>query len=192
MDIGIEAIIILIFIIISFYVYFKYDYYNKIEKLKSNVDNRVYEVQKKEDAQEAADLIAKIRGKLILLTGHLNKSYPDDERVILLNRNFNPDSLKEGISNPKYTSYSINKGEQIILCLRTNEKIVDINTMMFVILHEYSHILTESVGHTSEFWANFKWVLEESINIGIYIKQDFKKENVEYCGMTITDSPLTN
>ena len=61
---------------------------------------------------------------------------------------------------------------------------------MFVVLHELAHVCTESTGHTKEFWDNFKWILEESINIGIYTKQDFKLNNVEYCGMTITDSPL--
>ena len=55
---------------------------------------------------------------------------------------------------------------------------MDINTMMFVVLHEMAHLATESIGHTSEFWENFKWILEESINIGIYIKQEFKKEPV--------------
>jgi hypothetical protein len=124
------------------------------------------------------------------LSDHLKNSYPGDARILRLEKNFNPDNMKEGIDNPKYTSYSVNKGEQIVLCLRTKNKLVDINTMMFVVLHEYAHIVTVSVGHTEEFWDNFKWILEESINIGIYVKQDFAKENVEYCGMTITDSPL--
>jgi hypothetical protein len=62
--------------------------------------------------------------------------------------------------------------------------------MMFVVLHELAHLSTESIGHTDEFWNNFRWILEEAINIGIYVKQDFKTENVEYCGMTITSSPL--
>ena len=88
------------------------------------------------------------------------------------------------------SSYSINKGEQIILCLRTNNKLVDINTMMFVVLHELSHIATTDIGHTPLFWKNFRWILEESINIGMYTKQDFNKEAVEYCGMDITSSPL--
>ena len=103
---------------------------------------------------------------------------------------FRPDKLKEGVSTPGYTSYSINKGEQIILCLRNNDKLVDINTLFFVVLHEFAHLATESIGHTDEFWDNFRWILEESINIGIYIKQDFKVKNEEYCGMTITSSPL--
>ena len=107
-----------------------------------------------------------------------------------MKNNFRPENIKEGIDDPNYTSYSINKGEQIVLCLRTNNKLMDLNTMMFVVLHELAHVCTESTGHTKEFWDNFKWILEESINIGIYTKQDFKLNNVEYCGMTITDSPL--
>ena len=61
---------------------------------------------------------------------------------------------------------------------------------MFVVLHELAHIATESIGHTPEFWANFKWILEESINIGIYAKKDYSKDAVEYCGMTISTTPL--
>ena len=178
--------VIIFFIYLSYYIY----RYNKVENITSKIDNRNYEVQLKEDANEAADLIAKIREKLMILVDHLKNSYPGDARILRLNQNFNPDNMREGIDNPKYTSYSVNKGEQIVLCLRTKDKLVDINTMMFVVLHELSHIVTVSIGHTEEFWENFKWILEESINIGIYVKQDFAKENVEYCGMTITDTPL--
>ena len=52
------------------------------------------------------------------------------------------------------------------------------------------HLASESIGHTEEFWDNFKWLLEESINIGIYVKQDFETKSVEYCGMNITSTPL--
>lgn len=178
--------VIIFFIYLSYYIY----RYNKVENITSKIDNRNYEVQLKEDAAEAADLIAKIREKLMIVADHLKNSYPGDARILRLNQNFNPDNMREGIDNPKYTSYSVNKGEQIVLCLRTKDKLVDINTMMFVVLHELAHIVTVSIGHTEEFWENFKWILEESINIGIYVKQDFAKENVEYCGMTITDTPL--
>jgi len=190
MEIGFQGIIILILSICLTYILYQYHYYSNIEKIVSKVDNRNYEVQIRDDSQEAADLIAKIRQKLELLVKHLIKTYPNEERTIRMKQNFNPDKIKEGIDNPNYTSYSINKGEQIVLCLRTNNKLMDLNTMMFVVLHELSHICTESIGHTSEFWTNFKWILEEAINIGVYQKQDFKLNNVEYCGMTITDSPL--
>jgi len=191
MQIQIEYILILFIACGALYYYINKDYYEGLTNIKSSIDNREYIVQERHDSKDAADLIAKIREKLEIIVKHLIKITPDDDyRVAMLKENFRPDKLKEGVDKPGYTSYSINKGEEIILCLRTNNKIVDINTMMFVVLHELAHIATKSIGHTDEFWDNFRWILEEAINIGIYIKQDFKKEAVEYCGMTITSSPL--
>lgn len=191
MEIGTEGIVIII--VTFFWIYYVYNYYLDagLVRVKSKVDNEEYTVQIKQDSVEAADLIAKIREKLLILSEHLEKSFGEsDKRVALLKKNFRPDKLKEGVSTPGYTSYSVNKGEQIVLCLRNNDKLVDINTMLFVVLHEFAHLATESIGHTEEFWDNFRWILEESINIGIYVKQDFKVNSVEYCGMTITSSPL--
>ncbi len=191
MEINTEGLIIIIVTIIG--IYYIYNYYTNIGlmKVRSKIDQEEYTVQIKDDSLEAANLIAKIREKLVVLMEHLEKSFSlNDERVRLLKKNFRPDRLKEGVDTPGYTSYSINKGEQIVLCLRSNDKLVDLNTMLFVVLHEFAHLSTESIGHTEEFWDNFKWILEESINIGIYTKQEFKVKNVEYCGMTITSSPL--
>ena len=190
MEISLTGIIILVLTIIFFYCLYLYDYYSKIDTVISTFDNKTYEVQKKHDSEDAANLIAKIREKVMVLVEHLKSAYPSDQRTDRIIKNFRPDKIKEGMQKPGVTSYSINKGEQIVLCLRTNNELMDINTMMFVILHELAHIATISVGHTDEFWENFKWILEEAINIGIYTKQDFKKEPVEYCGMDITSSPL--
>tara|TARA_B000000477_G_scaffold123024_1_gene127904 strand:- start:17 stop:592 length:576 start_codon:yes stop_codon:yes gene_type:complete len=190
MKIGLEGIIIIVISLIFFYFIYITYINNKLEKIVSKIDDREYLVQDKIDSQEAADLIAKIRQKIQILKEHLNKSYPDDERIKLLNENLDLNNLKEGIDDPNYTSYSINKGEQIVLCLRNEDKLMDINTMMFVILHELGHVITIDIGHTPNFWENFKWLLEESINIGIYSKQDFDEKPVEYCGMNITSSPL--
>jgi len=191
MEINIEGIIIIIATIIG--IYYIYNYYANygLITVKSNVDNKEYVVQIKDDSLEAANLIAKIRERLVILMEHLEKSYgKNDNRIKQLKNNFRPDRLKEGVTTPGYTSYSINKGEQIVLCLRNNDKLVDINTLFFVVLHEFAHLATESIGHTDEFWDNFRWILEEAINIGLYVKQDFKIKNVEYCGMSITSSPL--
>ena len=190
MDIGFQGLVIIILCIGFICILYQYHYYSKIETIVSTVDNKEYEVQIKEDAQEAADLIAQIRQKLVLIVDHLVKSYPDEDRSQRMKTNFRPDNIKEGIDDPKYTSYSINKGEKIVLCLRTNNKLMDLNTMMFVVLHELAHICTESIGHTKEFWNNFRWILEESINIGMYTKVDYQKQPLEYCGMDITSSPL--
>ena len=190
MDVKLETLIIIILVCIIFYLFYITNYNRKLLKITSTIDDNNYYVQDKEDAQEAANLIAKIKEKLKLLLFHLEKSYPNDNRVKLLKKNYRENSLKEGIDDPKYTSYSVNKGEQIILCLRNNNNLMDINTMMFVVLHEMGHLSSETIGHTDEFWSNFKWILEESINIGIYIKQDFNKKPIEYCGISITSTPL--
>jgi hypothetical protein len=191
MDISLEGIIILLITIVG--VYYLYNYYlnEGLIKVKSNIDNEEYTVQLKDDAREAADLIAIIKNKLKTLLEHLEKTYgSSDSRVEMLKDNYRPDKVSEGVDTPGYTSYSINKGEQIVLCLRDKDKLMDINTMTFVVLHEFAHLGTESIGHTEEFWTNFKWILEESINIGIYTRQDFKKKNVDYCGIKITSTPL--
>jgi hypothetical protein len=191
MEVGSEGLVILFAIIIgSYYIINMYNEKDLVQ-VTSSVDNEKYTVQIKEDSKEAADLIAKIKQRLITLLEHMERKFgSDDERVANLKINFKPNRLKEGVETPGYTSYSINKGEQIVLCLRNNDKLVDINTMMFVVLHEYAHLASVSIGHTQEFWDNFRWILEEAINIGIYVKQDFNKKSVEYCGMDITSSPL--
>ena len=181
---------ILILSIIFIYLLYQYHYYSNIETIVSKIDNRNYDVQIKDDSAEAADLIAKVREKLLLLVNHMFKSFPSNPKVMRLKKNFNPDVLKEGIDNPSYTSYTVNKGEEIILCLRTDGKLVDINVLTFVCIHELSHIGNETVGHDDAFWEFFKELLIEAINIGVYIKYDYKKSPVKYCGMMITDSPL--
>jgi predicted metal-dependent hydrolase len=191
MNINYEGFIILSSLLVIIYLIYNTYFSENLEKMVSTIDNREYLVQPKEDAQEAANLIAQIRAKISLLVEHLIKSNsPSDSRIIMLKNNYNPNNFKEGVDNPEYTSYSINKGEKIVLCLRNKDKLVDINTLVFVVLHEVAHIATEEIGHTDNFWANFRWILEESMNIGIYMKQEFDKKPVEYCGMTITSSPL--
>lgn len=172
-----------------------YDSYivGNVETVKSTVDGREYVVQSLPDKQQAADLLAHIREKLVLLTIHMEKTYPDDERTIRMIKNFRPDALTEGTDNTKYTSYSVNKGEKIVFCLRARDgtkKLEDLNMMMFVAVHELGHIATLEVGHTKSFWDNFKWLLEEAVDIGIYQKQDFESKPREYCGMTVKSNVL--
>ena len=64
--------------------------------------------------------------------------------------------------------------------------------MTFVALHELSHIMTVSVGHTTEFWDNFKFLIEQAEIIKIYKPIDYSKNSVDYCGMKIKDSPYYN
>ena len=91
------------------------------------------------------------------------------------------------------TAFSENKGEKIAFCLNqtknNDSKLIDINTLTFVALHDLSHIATDSVGHKQDFWQNFKWILENAKEAGIYYPMDYKKYPQEYCGMKINDNP---
>ena len=90
------------------------------------------------------------------------------------------------------TSYSLNKGEKIALCIRKkgdNLTFENENTVIFVAIHELSHIMTESVGHEKEFWDNMAFLLEKAHELDIYEPVDYNENNIDYCGMEITTTP---
>ena len=185
-------VLLLLIILVVWLAYDTY-YQGSFEYVVSTVDNNMYKVMSLPDKQDAANLLAEIRSKIVILMEHLQKAYQDDDRTERMVVRFDPSNISEGSNRTEYTSYSVNKGQKIVFCLRSkneNNKLVDINTMMFVALHEVAHIATKSEGHTSEFWTNFKWLLEEAVDIGIYKKQDYKTKPVKYCGVDITESPL--
>ena len=145
------------------------------------------------DKQAAADLIAKIRIKLEKLINSMKEKYPNDKSVNRMSKKFNADNISESGKSSQYTSHSVNKGEKIVFCVRQkdeNESLVEENTITFVAIHELAHIMTKSIGHTDEFWDNFKRLLKEAIDMGIYNKEDYESNPKEYCGIKVTDSPL--
>jgi hypothetical protein len=165
------------------------------EKVKSTRDNRIYCVQNLPDKQEAADRMSTIRVKLDKLIEHYRDdiALSNDPRIEVLLRRFKPENMCENDIKSDTTSYSENKGELIVVCLRDKRPpyvFVDENTVMFVILHELAHLMTTSIGHTPEFWANFRIILHDAITLNIYTPINYAKQPTAYCGMTITDSPI--
>ena len=180
--------VIILFLILIFFDNKKKD----MEYIKSDVDKKEYLVRKLPDREEAANLLAQTREKLLELREYLEGKYPDDERVKRLSR-FHNTIIVESQPKSKFTSFSVNEGEKIVFCLRSrnsDEKLVNLNLLMFVALHELAHVITKSVGHTEEFWDNFKWILVQAVKTKIYKPHDFQKKPEEYCGTQITDSPL--
>ena len=160
----------------------------------STVDGQKYIVRNLPDKQDAADRLARTRGKLLRLMQSLKQTYPDKPFVAQLIRNFDgdPSRFSESTPDASYTSYSVNKGEKVYMCLRQRnekEELVDENIITFVALHEMSHIGTSEIGHTALFWNNFGWLLKRAEEIQIYEYTDFAAHPVEYCGIHITDQP---
>ena len=158
-------------------------------------DGRVYLVRNLPDREEAAILLSKLRARLVRLVSKLKKHYPHDKRVKRLAQRYNPDDMSEVAADSQYTSYSVNKGEKIVYCIRSRderEALVDLNTILFVAMHELAHVMTISVGHTTEFWDNFRFILANAAHWKLYRIVDFRKKPTPYCGTHITDSPLDN
>lgn len=160
--------------------------------VKSSVDGLVYKVQNRPDKLQAANMLAKIRAKLMKLSIFLYKKYPNDESSIRVIQKYMPDSIYESEPNSNQTSFSVNKGEKVVFCIRSKNKgrnLEDENTLTFVALHELAHIMSKGWGHKTEFWQNFKFILQNSIEAGIYEYQNFRSKPVKYCGVDITRSP---
>jgi predicted metal-dependent hydrolase len=160
---------------------------------KSNIDEKEYLVRNMEDKQEAANMLSKIRMKLEKICISMKEKFPEDESVIRMNERFNPDNITEAGKNNQYTSYSVNKGEKIVFCIRQKddgESLVDENTITFVSIHELAHIMTKSVGHTQEFWSNFKRLLKVAVELDLYRKENYSSNPKDYCGIKVSDSPL--
>jgi hypothetical protein len=140
----------------------------------------------------AANLLADVTQKMNDTVAFIKQKHPEDPRTIRLVEGYNPKKISETLPTSELTAFSENKGEKLAFCLnksKNGSKLIDINTLTFVALHELSHIATKSVGHNQEFWQNFKWVLENAKEAGIYSPVDYKKYPEEYCGMTINDNP---
>ena len=185
-------------IMISLVIYISYEMFKNSETFQlsciiSDVNGKKYCVRDRKDKEAAADLLAEVSNRLKKLVNYLKIQYPDDIRTLRLKKKFNPRVIVETLPTSEYQAYSENKGEKLAFCLNkdkdNNNKLIDINTLMYVALHELAHICSQSIGHTPEFWTNFKWLLINAKEIKIYNPIDYKKNNKGYCGMTISDNP---
>jgi hypothetical protein len=188
---------IILYIIIAFVllvclkVYSESDAYN-LKCIISDVDGEKYCVRERSKMQLAADLLSKVTKNLKDLVIYCSKKFPDDEKVQRMVQKFNPTKISETLPTSEYTAYSENKGEKLAFCLnkeKNGTKLIDINTLTFVAIHELAHIMTVSEGHKQEFWQNFKFLLEQAKASKIYEPVDYKKNPEPYCGMDITDNP---
>ena len=186
-------VFIILILVILFFVYNNLYKYDNLVKIKSPIDDNYYWVRDKTDKFQAANTLAKIKINMKKLVSHLQKNqskFPDNMSYIkdLVFRT-KKIYIMETPQDEKYTSYTINKGEKIVFCLRSKlfDNIHDMNTIMYVVIHEMAHVGCPEYGHTSLFKKIFKFLLEQSIVIGIYKPIDYRINPQNYCGMTINE-----
>lgn len=168
----------------------------ELKYVTSTVDGNEYMVRNLPDCQKAADILAQLRQRMVKLADHVHSIRDEQDEFCMaqieqLRARFKPDKLCESPSGSAYTSYSVGKGEKVFMCLRNKETndFIDFNTLIFVAIHEQSHIKSSEVGHTQQFWSNFTFLLREAVKIGVYDYVDYSVTPVQYCGMTITSTP---
>lgn len=99
-----------------------------------------------------------------------------------------------GVINPRYTQIPLKTGKKsytedktvITLCVVNPETggYYDINTIMYVALHELAHVITNADGdqsHGEEFKGNFARLLKVANAKGVYNSR--KPIPVTYCGV---------
>ena len=184
--------IIMFIIVISYQMYYKSDFF-QLKCIISDIDGQKYCVRERNKLKLAADRLAMVNENMKSLVNYCIQNHPDNKITIRLKSGFNPKRIVETLPTSEYTAYSENKGEKLAFCLDTEKnnggKLIDLNTLTFVAIHELAHVGTESVGHTPEFWNNFKFLLIQAEKIEIYEPIDYKKTPQKYCGMEITDNP---
>ena len=188
----IRIILVLLMMYLLYKLYIDSDVAN-LTCIKSTVDGNEYCVRERKNMKNAVNLLAETAVNCKRLVRYLNNNYGHQENVKLLVNNFSDTKIKEILPTSKYTAYSENKGEKIALCLSKKDNpnnLVDKNTLMFVAIHEMAHCMTKSVGHTKEFWDNFKFLLSKSSEINIYEPEDYNKTPKMYCSKPIKSNPL--
>ena len=160
--------------------------------IHSEVDGNKYCVRERNRVEEVADMLARVTQKLKKLVTYVADKYPNRENVIRMKENFRPQKIMETLPTSELTAYTENKGEKMAFCVtrkKNGTKLIDENTLTFVAIHELAHVMTKAHHHKEEFWHNFKFLLIQAKQIGVYIPEDYKKAPKSYCGMEITDNP---
>lgn len=201
----------------------------------SNIDGERYKVSRSyDDKGRSADVMAELTNRVYKLLKILKKKYlgelsttnytidqqNDNARIkfikqLLANYRLNRVTEISPHNSDGDTSYVVNKGESFVVCLRDKEtgKIHNINDLMFVVLHELTHMGTADykrdytvvaengqryiVDYDSEtdhthgelFWILFKFLLTEAAQYNILPPKNYFKNQTKYCGITINYNP---
>lgn len=165
-----------------------------LEMRKSSLTGRKYGIQEMlSQADNTADVIGRLDLFIKDFTKYLVENHSKDERTKRIRGNTKLLRLEESPFEDGVSSFTLNKGELMSLCVREKtegEPFHDYQTLLFVVIHELAHVASVSTGHGSEFVKNFKWLLERAAESGLYTPADYSKNPITYCGVRVTNNPM--
>jgi predicted metal-dependent hydrolase len=192
-----ETILISI-IIIFIYIYFFLNKKNFVSIESYNgTKYMVYNDNLNKDKANLLELVVK---NMCILKNSLVKDIESNDLkeyksyIKQLDKNFNENRtlIYETDPTSDLTSYSVNKGEELSVCLKSKSsgQLHDINLLMYVIIHEMSHFACPEIGHGALFQKIFKKFIDISIKLEIYHYEDYSSKPVEYCGMILSSNVI--
>jgi hypothetical protein len=165
----------------------------KTEKLKDLNVNHIWYQKEFPRSGEAADKLIYLFKEVNFFITELEGKHPNCPDVNrLISRMRKGIKIQESENENDTSSYTINKGEILSFCLRhkdEQQRFHNDNTMWFVICHELAHVMSVSEGHNDEFIKNFKFLLKESQELGIYNPVNYSNNYIKYCGVLVTSNP---
>lgn len=157
--------------------------------VRSSLTGKEYAVKKAPDAQTMADRLAELEHRLRRLLDGGATLAPGDERLDAIRRRW--DGTLSEVQAAGEVAFSIDKSS-ISVCLRDSRGVIeDLNTSMFVLLHELAHVATADYGHSPQFWANMQFLLELAEALGLYVYENYDAAATTFCGHPLGASPLT-
>lgn len=159
-------------------------------------DGKKYKVQcGYKEADDAANLLSKLNTTAEYLIAHMKRKYggKDNDAGFLTDNlakryrgysrlvETDPDN-KEGD-----TAYTLDKGYLVSMCLRCSrskdeDKFHQLNTLIFVLIHELGHIAANVVQHPERYWVVFKFLLREAVEAKLYNPINYYNNPVpDYC-----------
>jgi len=188
----IAVYIILLFIILLVVIKTANELFIQYKNAKlNNVSYGYQEVFK--DTSNAVEIMAQLHTEMGNFVTDLKGKYPANDGIKRLDKGFNRLKIEEAPDEDDSTSYTVNKGDLMALCLREkneNRPFHNYNTLQFVIIHEMAHIMSISEGHNDEFVTNFQFLLREANKFGYYQPIDYRTNPITYCGLRVTNNPF--
>ena len=119
----------------------------------------------------------------------INELIMDYPRNIVVGRLRNwSGSIRELPFNTQHILASnTNKGDVISICFVN--KAGDLNAtneLIWVLLHELAHVMTNEYKHNDYFWENNKFLVNEAVKRGLYKFVEYGKQPVKFCGSAIS------
>lgn len=179
--------ILIIVLVLMFLVLMRTDFLIEVERCGTT-----YLVLDSPNAEHSAELLCQVNHRVNKFLVHLDKiGHPGSK---ILRDVYDDDKIVESSDS----AYTINKAsghfDKIHLCLQRDGRYFDIDTLMFVVIHELTHVMRNSFDffddHPADFWHDNKRLLLEAEKAGVMTNINYSVSPVHYCEKLIQSNPV--